>query len=114
MALLWWYFESRYTKFFQSYYLPQRFGYDKRRAHLSSLIVSGQLDRASALKEMERPSYSPEELREEKAFIIKKLGLTEDEYERIRREPKRSYQDFPSSAFLFDLKDRGKALLARG
>ena len=106
-------FESRYTKFFQAYYLPQRFGYDKRRAHLSSLIVSGQLDRESALKEMEQPSYSAEELREEKAFIIKKLGLTEDEYESIRQEPKRTYRDFPSSAFLFDLKDRGKALLGR-
>jgi N-acetyl sugar amidotransferase len=107
-------FESRYTKFFQSYYLPERFGYDKRRAHLSSLIVSGQLDRDSALEEMERPSYSLEALREEEAYIIKKLGLREDEYESIRRGPKRTYRDFPSSVFLFDLKDRAKAILARG
>jgi len=106
-------FESRYTKFFQAYYLPKRFGYDKRRAHLSSLIVSRQLDRATALEEMDKPSYTAEELRAEQAFIIKKLGLSDDEYESIRMEPKRTYRDYPSSAFLFELKDRAKGLLGR-
>lgn len=106
-------FESRYTKFFQSYYLPQRFGYDKRRAHLSSLVVSGQMERSAALDEFAEPGYSPEALREERAFIIKKLGISDEEFDKIQRSPKRTYKDYPSSEALFELKDRAKSILAR-
>lgn len=106
-------FESRYTKFFQAYYLPDRFGYDKRRAHLSSLVVSGQMDRDTALKDMEKPIYPDNKLQEERSFIIKKLGLTEEEFEKIRVSPKRTYKDYPSSEALFRLKDHAKNILAR-
>ena len=106
-------FESRFTKFFQAYYLPQKFGFDKRRAHLSSLIVSGQLNRDTALKEMERDAYPDDKLREDRAFVIKKLGLTEEEFENIRTSPNRTYDDYPSSEALFRLKERAKNILAR-
>ena len=62
---------------------------------------------------MQEQSYSPDELREEEVFIIKKLGLSNEEYQSIRQGPKRSFRDFPSSAFLFDLKDRAKSVLGR-
>ena len=106
-------FESRYTKFFQAYYLPDRFGYDKRRAHLSSLIVSGQMERDTALEDMQKDIYPDNKLQEERSFIIKKLGMTEEEFEQIRVSPMRTYKDYPSSETLFRLKDRAKSILAR-
>jgi len=75
--------ESRFTKFFQGYYLPTRFGYDKRKAHLSSLIVAGEITRDQALKEMEKPIYPANELDEDRNYIIKKLGLGEGEFEKL-------------------------------
>lgn len=104
-------FESRFTKFFQAHYLPEKFGYDKRRAHLSSLILSGQIGRDAALEEMEQEIYPDGKLHEERAYIIKKLGLTEEEYEKIRLSPNRSYRDYPSGAALFRLKDHAKRLI---
>ena len=89
-------YESRFTKFFQGYYLPTKFGYDKRRAHLSSLVASGTLTRDEALAELEKPLYPPEELREDKAFILKKLGLTPEEWERLMALPNKSYADYPN------------------
>lgn len=89
-------YESTYTKFFQAYYLPTKFGYDKRKAHLASLIVSGQMTREEALKELEKPLYDPKELIEDKLFFAKKLGLTIDEFENIMVQPPTTYKDFPN------------------
>lgn len=90
-------YESVWTKFFQGYYLPTRFGYDKRKAHLSSLIVSGQMTRQAALAELEASAYPPDELRRDRAYVTKKLGLTEAEFEALLRAPLRSYRDYPSN-----------------
>ena len=76
-------FESVFTKFYQSYILPQKFGVDKRRAHLSALIRSGQRKRKSVIEELARPLYDKEELKAEKAYIIKKLGFSENEFDEI-------------------------------
>ncbi len=73
--------ESRFTKLFQGYYLPIRFGFDKRKAHLSSLIVSGEITRDEALAEMEKPIYPPDQLENDKAFILKKLRISQEEFE---------------------------------
>src|SRR5665648_29281 len=62
-------YESRFTKFFQSYYLPLKFNYDKRRAHLSSLIISGQITRAEALKRMKEDLYSDIEIRYDLEYV---------------------------------------------
>ncbi|MCB0484999.1 MAG: N-acetyl sugar amidotransferase [Cyclobacteriaceae bacterium] len=94
-------YESRFTKFFQSYYLPTRFGYDKRRAHLSSLIVSGQLSREAALHELEKPLYDPKELDEDKAYIQKKLDLSPEEFEEILRQPLKTHKDYPSNESVY-------------
>lgn len=90
-------YESRFTHFFQGYYLPVKYGYDKRRAHLSSLIVSGQMTRDQALTRMQQPRYLPQQLQEDKTFVIKKLGLTEQEFDRILSMPNKSYRDYPSN-----------------
>ena len=81
-------FESRFTKFFQSYYLPVKFGYDKRRAHLSSLVVSGEITRDEALMEMQNEfAYPMDQIMEDRDYILKKLDITQEEWEQIMSAP---------------------------
>lgn len=87
-------YESVFTKFYQAYILPTKFGVDKRRAHLSNLICSGQITRANALKALEVALYEPQILAEEKAYVLKKLGMTETEFDSLMKEPPRKHQDF--------------------
>ncbi|HNY43050.1 MAG TPA: N-acetyl sugar amidotransferase, partial [Bryobacteraceae bacterium] len=89
-------YESVWTKFFQGYFLPARWGFDKRLAHLSSLIVAGQLTRETALAQLEAPAYPAEDLRRDRAYVLKKLGLTEAEFAEIMNAPKRDFRDYPS------------------
>ena len=89
--------ESRFTKFFQSYWLPKKFGYDKRRAHLSSLIAAEQISRYAAIEELKKPLYDPMELREDKEFLAKKLGLSIDQFDEIMAQPNKTFRDYPSN-----------------
>lgn len=89
-------FESIYTRFYQGYILPKKFGYDKRRMHLSSLVCSNEITRDEALEELKKEPY-PEELQhKDRDYVIKKLGITDDEFERIMNLPKRRFGEFPS------------------
>jgi N-acetyl sugar amidotransferase len=90
-------YESRWTRFFQTYYLPTKFGYDKRKAHLASMIVAGEITRDQALRELEKPLYSDNELAEDKAFIAKKLGISVTELEDLVAQPPRHYSEFPNN-----------------
>lgn len=87
-------YESRFTKFFQAYYLPTKFGYDKRKAHLSSLIASGQLTRDEALTELEQPLYDPQELDQDITYFCKKLGISRGEFEEVMAAQPRTFRDF--------------------
>lgn len=89
-------YESRWTRFFQAYYLPYKFGYDKRKAHLSSLVVSGQMSRGDALEALKTPLYDPKQLVEDKIFIAKKLGLSLPEFEALVEQPARHFSEFPN------------------
>ena len=86
--------ESRFTKFFQNYYLPTKFGYDKRRPHLSSLIVAGQMTREAAVLELGKPLYDPEELKADEHFLCKKLRLTEAQFQELLHARNRDYTEF--------------------
>jgi N-acetyl sugar amidotransferase len=86
--------ESLFTKLYQNYYLPEKFGYDKRRAHLSSLILSGQMSRDEALFELKKPLYDPRELEADMEYVAKKLSLSPDEFKTIINEKKHDYSDF--------------------
>ena len=86
--------ESRFTKFFQNYYLPTKFGMDKRKPHLSSLILAGEMTREKALDELEKPLYSSEELDEDKAYVAKKLGLDVEVLDGLIESPGRCYSEF--------------------
>lgn len=71
-------YESFYTKFYQAFILPEKFKIDKRKPHLSNLILAGQISRAEALEELEKPLYDSVQLREEKEYFLKKMGLSEE------------------------------------
>lgn len=88
--------ESIFTKFFQNYWLPMKFGYDKRKPHLASLIVAGQMSREEGLKELDKPLYDEKELKEDKEYIAKKLGVSDEEFENILQMPSHKYSDFPN------------------
>lgn len=86
--------ESIFTKLFQNYYLPKRFGYDKRRPHLSSLIVSGQLTREEALRKLAEPLYDSRELEVDLAYFCKKLRISRDEFDALLKQPLTHYSEF--------------------
>jgi len=73
-----------------------KFGYDKRKPHLASLIVADQMSREEALKELDKPLYDEKELKDDKEYIAKKLGVSNEEFEQILQMPSHSYNDFPN------------------
>lgn len=88
--------ESLFTKFFQNYYLPTKFGFDKRRPHLSSLIVSGQLTRAEALVQLAAPLYQESDLEIDISYFCKKLQISREEFNQLLARPNRHYSEFPN------------------
>lgn len=87
-------YESVWTRFYQGYILPEKFKVDKRKAHLSTLICSGQVSREQALAELQRPIYDAEQLSIDMDFVLKKLGLSANEFEQIMKIPPRPHADF--------------------
>ncbi len=89
-------YESVFTRFYQSYILPRKFGIDKRKAHLSSLILSGQITREQALEELKADIYPKDLLQDDKDYVLKKLGFSENEFEDIMKLPVKKHTDYPS------------------
>ncbi len=94
--------ESVFTKFYQNYILPQKFKIDKRKAHLSNLICSGQMSREEALRLLEEPIYDPKELKIDKEYVLKKLGFTEAEFDAMMKEKPRRHEDFKTEGPIGD------------
>lgn len=99
-------FESRFTKFFEGYWLPTRFGYDMRRNQLSSLILTGQMKRDEALSHLEKPALQKEQVDLEVDYVAKKLGLSIDELIHFHRMPKKFYSDYKNNKQIFDFGER--------
>jgi N-acetyl sugar amidotransferase len=95
-------YESIFTRFFQGYILPRKFNMDKRRPHLSTLILSGQVTRDVALGEMTREPYDPEMLKEEMEFFLRKMALTSEQFAALMNLPINSHRDYPSHSYIFD------------
>jgi len=92
--------ESHWTKFFQTYYLPKKLGFDKRRAHLSSLIAAGQMTRDQALEELKILPYNEQDIQKDSQFVANKLGITLQELNQFFNVPLRKYTDFPNQGAL--------------
>jgi N-acetyl sugar amidotransferase len=90
--------ESIFTRFYQGYILPRKFGVDKRKAHLSSLICAGQITREQALAELAKPPYDPKLMEQDRIFVIKKFGFAEAEFEALMRQPPVPHTSFPTYA----------------
>ena len=94
-------YESVFTRYFQGSYLPRRYGWDKRKAHLSSLILSGQTSRDEALASLSSTDY-PENLeQQDHEFIAKKLGISVPEFEELIAAPRVEHSAYPNSDWMF-------------
>lgn len=96
-------FESRFTKFFESYWLPERFGFDPRRVQYSSLILTGQMTRDEALKKLEKPAYDPKTIDQEFEYIATKLGISVEELRGYFTMPKKFYWDYQNQEKIFNM-----------
>lgn len=90
-------YESIYTRFFQAYILPKKFNIDKRKAHLTCLIAStGEISREEALEILKQPTADPAMLQEDKEYLIKKFGISAEEFDRIMNLPPKTIFDYPN------------------
>jgi N-acetyl sugar amidotransferase len=96
-------YESRFTRFYEGYWLPTKFGYDKRRAHFSSLILTNQLTRDDALRRIAEPAYDEETVAQDFEYIATKLDLTVEELRAIHAGPNKSYRDYKHSMGLINV-----------
>ena len=95
--------ESRFTRFFEDYWLPRKFGYEKRRAHFSSLILTGQMTRDEALERISKPELDLQTLLNEKKYISSKLGFSTEEFETIFNGENKSCNNYQSKRKLIGL-----------
>ena len=105
-------YESRFTRFYEGYWLPRKFGYDKRRAHFSSLILTGQLSREEALVKLSSPAYDEATVAQDFEYIATKLGISVAELGEIMSGDNKTFRDYKSSMSLITLGT--KALRAAG
>lgn len=105
-------YESRFTRFYEGYWLPTKFGYDKRRAHFSSLILTQQMSREEALARIARPAHDADTIAQDFEYIAAKLGLTVPQLQSLMRGENRSYRDYKSRMSMIELGAR--ALRALG
>lgn len=94
-------FESRFTRFYESYWLPQKFGFDTRRVQFSSLILTKQMIREEALEELSRPAYGEETIAHEFEYIATKLGISVDELQGYMDAPNKTYKDYKSQERIY-------------
>ncbi|EED1259340.1 N-acetyl sugar amidotransferase [Escherichia coli] len=95
--------ESRFTRFYEDYWLPRRFGYEKRRAHFSSLIMTGQMSREQALERISKPEMDEHFLKQEFEYVAHKLGISVENLQELFFMPKKTYKDYKNKRWLIGL-----------
>jgi len=104
-------FESRFTKFYEGYWLPQRFGYDTRKVQFSSLILTKQMTREEALEKLSQPSYDRNTIAQDFEYIATKLGISVNELQEYMDLPKKSVRDYKSQEGMFSIGSKVMAAL---
>ncbi len=94
-------FESRFTKFYEGYWLPIKFGFDTRRVQYSSLILTGQMTREEALADLTQPPYDEKSIAQDFEYISTKLGISVAELQGYMEAPRKSYKDYKNQLYLF-------------
>lgn len=95
--------ELRFTRFIEDFWFPKKYGFDKRRAHLSSLVLTGQLTREDALKRISKPELDIQTSENEKRYVANKLGFSESEFEELFIQQNRTFRDYKSKRWLINL-----------
>jgi hypothetical protein len=96
-------FESRFTRFFEGYWLPTRFGFDTRKVQFSSLILTGQMSREQALEFLKKPSFDTDTIEEDFAYIASKLRITVAELRSYHEMPLMSFRDYNNRNWMFNI-----------
>lgn len=96
-------FESIFTRFYEGYWLIRKFGYDKRKCHFSSLVLTGQLDREEAIRILEQPPYDPGQAMQDLEYVAKKLGITKEEFTEMMEQPNKTYKDYRNTSWMIEL-----------
>lgn len=96
-------FESRFTRFYEAYWLPKKFGYDTRKVQFSSLIVTGQMSRDEALEKLKKPAYDEDTIKQDFEYIATKLGITTDELQSYMDAPNKTYMDYKNQMSIYDI-----------
>ncbi|MDF2384382.1 N-acetyl sugar amidotransferase [Nostoc ellipsosporum NOK] len=99
-------FESRFTRFFEGYWLPERFGYDTRKVQYSSLILTGQMTREDAIEKLKIPAYDPETIQHEFDFIARKLEVSSEELRGYFTMEKKTFRDYKNQEWIFQTGSR--------
>lgn len=94
-------FESRFTRFYESFWLPKKFGFDTRKVQYSSLILTGQMTREEALEKLKHPAYDPETIDADFEYIATKLGITKEELQGYLDAPNKTYKDYKSQENIY-------------
>lgn len=95
--------ESRFTRFYEDYWLPRKFGFEKRRAHFSSLILTGQMTREEALDRISRPELDELTLKNEFEYVAHKLDFTVEELQKLFEGENKSYKDYRNKRYIISL-----------
>lgn len=95
--------ESRFTRFYEDYWMPRKFGYEKRRAHFSSLIMTGQMTREAALERISKPELDENFLKSEFEYVAHKLDLTVPELQGIFEGQNKTFHDYKNKRFLIGI-----------
>ena len=96
-------FESRFTRFYEAYWLPKKFGYDTRKVQYSSLILTGQMTREEALENLSKPAYDPETISQDFEYIATKLGISVEELQSYMDAPNKTYKDYKSQERIYNM-----------
>ena len=96
-------FESRFTSFYESYWLPKRFGIDVRKVQFSSLILTNQMKRSEAIKLLKKSPFDPKNIHKEISFVANKLDITVDELNEYMNMPIKTYKDYKSQRKLYGI-----------
>jgi len=96
-------FESRFTKFYEGYWLYEKFGFDTRKVQYSSLILTGQMTREEAFEKLKKPPYDKETIAHDFEYVATKLGISVDELQSYMDAPNKTYRDYKNQMSIYDI-----------
>jgi N-acetyl sugar amidotransferase len=103
--------ESRFTRFYEDYWMPKKFGYEKRRAHFSSLVLTNQMTRDEALVRISKPEMDEQFLKQEFEYVANKLDLTIDQLQKIFEGENKTYKDYKNKRSIIGIGSKAMSFL---